>query len=299
MSERAITAPIGKPGEREEELRRLNERVDRIVVLMMENRSFDHLLGWLGPTRGGLQGDESNPGPDGNRHPVFRTTDTALEFDPPHALFGAVRDQINGGKMDGFVKRFAAKKEDKRLLWRKAEIRQPMAFYGAGTLPAYKFLAENHLVCARYFSSAPSGTWVNRMFFYAGTSGGLADAPRHPVTVEKEYQDRMPKRLLVDLLEENGVDWAIYAHDVAWMRLFRDHNLPESRVRDFRRRFAEHCQSGALPKVVFVDPNVEEGLDVQANDDHVPIDLRRARRWCGSSTTRCSRCLTRRRPCSS
>jgi phospholipase C len=265
---------LAEAKEREGEFRRLRERVDRIVVLMLENRSFDHLLGWIGPERGGLQGDETNPGPadDPGPHRVFQTSDTALEFDPPHAIFRAVRDQVHRGAMDGFVKEFARKKEQKRG-WRNAEVRQPMAFYGSESLAAYKFLAENHLVCARYFSSAPSGTWVNRMFLYAGTSGGLADAPKHPVRIEREYQERMPKRFLVDLLDEHGANWGIYAHDVAWMRIFREQNLPESRVHDFRGRFADHCASGELPKVVFVDPNAEEGLDFRANDDHVPIDL--------------------------
>jgi phospholipase C len=240
----------------------------------------------LGPDRGGLTGDETNPGPPPSRETgestavrrVYETGDTAIAFDPPHGLFRVVRDQIHGGAMDGFVSEFALKKKNvkdklRHREWRDADIKTPMAFYGRDTLPSYRFLIERALVCARYFASAPSGTWVNRMFFYAGTSGGLADNPDGAIVRGDDYQKHMPSRLLVDVLEDKGVSWGVYADGVAWMRLFRNNDLPEARVHDFRRHFADHCRDGTLPKVVFVDPNPAEGIDARANDDHAPIDL--------------------------
>ena len=211
-------------------------------------------------------------------HRVHETTTTAIAFDPPHGIYRCVRDQINGGAMDGFVAEFALKKKNKKEKarfeeWVNADIGVPMGFYGRDTLPAYRFLSEQALVCARYFASAPSGTWVNRMFFYAGTSGGLADNPKRTIIRGDDYQQHMPSRLLVDLLEENDRSWGLYADGVAWMRLFRDHNLPEGKVKDFRRNFADDCARGKLPTVVFVDPNPAEGRDVRGNDDHAPLDL--------------------------
>ncbi len=213
-----VTDALGEQAAREKEFQRLHDRTDRIVVLTLENRSYDHVLGWLGPERGGLAGDEANPGPSAQVAPsessgdktVFETTDTAIAFDPPHGLWRVVRDQINDGAMDGFVTEFARKKTNlKDTLghreWRNADIGTPMAFYGRDTLPSYRFLVERFLVCGRYFASAASGTWVNRMFFYAGTSGGLADDPDGAVIRGDDYQQHMPDRLLLDLLEEHGV----------------------------------------------------------------------------------------------
>jgi phospholipase C len=255
----------------------LETRCERIVILMMENRSFDHIFGRLGPERGGLTLDERNTVPPntegGASFPVHPIQITDIEFDPPHALFRTVRDQVSGGSMGGFVDEFIAKSKSND--WKDADPGLVMGYYPEGALPAYDFLADHHLVFPRYFCSIQTGTWNNRMFLYAGTNNGLVDA-KPPIRKYKgqrdQWKERMPKQLLVDLLEEHGVSWAVYADGVAWMRVFPDHDFMGSRTFSIRR-FEKDCEDGTLPSVVFIDPNFDPGLNFTANDDHPPIDL--------------------------
>jgi hypothetical protein len=159
--------------------------------------SFDHMLGWLGPSKGGPPPDFSNPDAAGKAHPVQTTFTTALAFDPPHGNHGSVARQVDFNEktgrywMDGFVKEFERRRDgrldERRPPWAHADLGLVMSQYHPAAVPAYRFLAQNHLVCARYFSSVQSGTWVNRMLFYAGTSNGIVDSPEGTLIRGKEY----------------------------------------------------------------------------------------------------------------
>jgi phospholipase C len=262
----------------------LRRRVERIVVLMLENRSFDHILGWLGPENGGLRGTESNPpAPNtGSRKAVsvYPISDTLLPISPPHAG-GATPEQINAGAMDGFVSVFHKYRESEIAVVEPIEGHPPeslpMAYYREEALPSYRHLVQHHTVCTRYHASVPAGTWPNRMYFYAGTSNNLfrnGHAVLRNDDADAAYDAQMPKRLLVDLLDEKGVDWCIYAHTIAWMRLFPGRfDRPSDRTRSYRK-FEDDCREGKLPAVVFIDPNwVDLGRDERANDDQAPSDL--------------------------
>ncbi len=86
------------------------EKVDHIVVLMLENRSFDHMLGYLSLEGGrgdvdGLRAEFANEH-DGRSYPVHHLDSTVIEDDPDHSA-SAVDLQIGGGKMNGFVESYA------------------------------------------------------------------------------------------------------------------------------------------------------------------------------------------------
>ena len=169
------------------------QKVKHIVVLMMENRSFDHMLGYL-TTDGmadvnGLSGDEFNLGPDGTKVPLkafdadahdVQRPGEALQkkLDPDHSK-QEVAKQIGalvGGvaPMDGFVTSFVRtrKPEDKigKDLWMV-----PMGHYTKKDLPTYDFLARNYCVCDAWHSSVPGDTWPNRLFSLAGQEGPKVD----------------------------------------------------------------------------------------------------------------------------
>jgi phospholipase C len=163
-------------------------QVKHLVVVMMENRSFDHMLGYLKheglPDVNGLNGDEYNLGPDHKPIPVTRfdadgTTvqkpGEALEkrLDPDHSKRG-VQLQLGVGYGDfangGFVKAFVeSRKPEDNVgpdLWMV-----PMGFYGSKDLPTYDFLARNFCVCDAWHSSVPGDTWPNRLFALTGREG--------------------------------------------------------------------------------------------------------------------------------
>src|SRR5262249_32936278 len=147
-----------------------------IVVLMMENRSFDHMLGYLGldgtlPVDG-LRPEMSNEDAAGRRYPVhpfppgqtvFHKPGDPLDesLDPMHDPED-VAEQMAGG-MGGFVKNFIEKKQPAPQ-WRGS----PMGYSTAGHVPVYDHLARNFTVCDRWHSSVPGDTWPNRLYSLAG-----------------------------------------------------------------------------------------------------------------------------------
>src|SRR5947209_19278643 len=156
-------------------LERLFE-VKHLVVVMMENRSFDHMLGYLAtegmPEVNGLTGEEFNLDPEGSRIPITRfdadgstvqKPGEALQkrLDPDHSKHG-VQIQIDNGTMGGFVKAFvqSRKPEDNvgRDLWMV-----PMGHYGSKDLPTYDFLARNFCVCDAWHAAVPGDPCPNRL----------------------------------------------------------------------------------------------------------------------------------------
>ena len=86
-------------------------KVDHVVVLMLENRSFDHMLGYLSLTGGRREIDGLHPGLanqyQGRTYPVHHLATTALGMDPDHSA-SAIDQQVAGGSMSGFVASAAA-----------------------------------------------------------------------------------------------------------------------------------------------------------------------------------------------
>jgi len=267
-------------------------QIDHVVVVMMENRSLDHMLGWL-------YGDGESP-----RH--FLPTDNPAEFDglkddmwnpcnldyfqgappvkvkvsrsaasfkaptsAPKGSFANVGEQIRGpGGADapeplkGFVVNFA-KTGDKRP-------GQIMEAYSRAQVPVLSALAKNYAVSDAWFSSVPTHTLANRAFLHAGTSRGLVDngRPFNPLKWD------MPT--IFNVLSEIGVSWGIYGDQPARQSLTRvtlkrlwDSNL-NANFHSFKT-FIDHCELDQLPKYSFIEPCI---LGINANDQHPPRDIR-------------------------
>src|SRR5262249_22780951 len=131
--------------------------VETIVVVMMENRSFDNILGALtldarypaAARVDGLTGAESNPDALGNRVPLLRMTDNGT-LTPQHDWTSS-RTAFDGGLCDGFVRVNAGPNQ-----------REVMGFYDRERLPFLYALADQFVVCDRWFSSVMGPTWPNR-----------------------------------------------------------------------------------------------------------------------------------------
>lgn len=281
----------GRPERLEFQARNLAAKVDRIVVLMMENRSIDHLLGWVGadnggltyqefcplvaPTRGGPPVGSTTPG-DGAR--PFLTAQTRLPIDPPHDA-DVTRRQINGGNMQGFLSEFVRARPE--AIRRHGQIGgadarfEPMATYAAVSVPTYAHLVKHQVCCASWFASVPTGTWPNRFYLYSGTSGGL-DRSGKAICRDKVYDAKVPKTTIFDRLSEAGVTCAIYTHNLAWIRLYPERQKLRELTRPYRE-FDRHCRQGGdhLPQVVFVDPRYTflEHEALRQNDDHPPANM--------------------------
>jgi phospholipase C len=217
---------------------------DHIVVVMMENHSFDNYLGALSqsgkPRAQGLRFNRagapvnSNPGPDGPV-PSFALTTTAQGPDVTQT-WNATHQQINGGRMDGFVSS-------------NGNTDQAMGYWGPEVLPfAYSF-ARHFAVANRWFCSAPCQTYPNRRFLMAATAYGDITTDSSTISLTPP-----PNGTIFDRLSTYGVSWRNYFTDLPQTAIIpsiiKSHPANLSPIAQF---FAD-CATGSLPSVSFVDP---------------------------------------------
>jgi phospholipase C len=154
----------------------LNDPIKHIVVLILENHSFDQMLGCLKVVYPGLDGIDpqnfrSNADQSGKSFSQAPTTERQMLLDPHHEV-PHVETQLASGN-SGFVTDFAAAFAD------SSEQARPyiMGYYPLDFLPALHQLARNFTICDRWHSSLPGPTWPNRFFALGGTSLGRVNMP--------------------------------------------------------------------------------------------------------------------------
>ena len=207
--------------------------IAHVVVLMLENRSYDHLLGYVphpDPSFDGLAGRTfTNPG--WGRGPAVAVSPDAKQVLPvgPDHSHDAVLEQLalrrGTPRNRGFVRSYERKGRGldppafggllgplanlaRRLRAGAGQAvtgRGPlvMASQPPGNVPVLATLAREFAVCSRWFCSVPGETWPNRNFAHAATSDGQTEIEVRPYT----------NRTIFELLEDHGVDWRIYYDD--------------------------------------------------------------------------------------
>lgn len=162
-----IGAPISKAG----------GPIKTVVVLVMENRSFDHMVGWmkrLNPEINGVNGSESNPtstSEPASPRVFFKDRAHYVDPDPGHS-FQAIREQIFGSNdtsaspppMNGFVQQAASMSADMT--------EAVMNGFPPEMVAVYKELVSEFAVFDRWFASVPASTQPNRLYVHSGTSHG-------------------------------------------------------------------------------------------------------------------------------
>ena len=222
--------------------------IEHIVVLMMENRSFDHILGWLEGADGrqrGLRYVDSGgvsyrkfalaPDYQGCGHP-----------DPDHSYDGG-RVEFNDGACDGWLR---AGSNDEYAI----------GFYTKKDVPFLSGAATRWTVCDRYFSAIMAGTFANRVYQHAAQTDRLNN------TFELSS---LPT--IWDRLAAAGLEGRYYFSDIPFLALWGATYIPISRPFS---AFLADAAAGTLPHVSFVEPRFageEEGV---SNDDHPHADIR-------------------------
>jgi phospholipase C len=226
---RELRARHARPGERPDPSRPAGSdmlpQVKHIVVLMMENHSFDNYLGTLGRGEGLPLGDDGTPDADnpdsaGTAVRVRHATSTVQQEGVPCQSWSASHAQWAHGKMNGFVTSTeqAAAKGDKTA---------PMAYWTGQDLPFYHGLARTFPLADRWFSSCLGPTFPNRRFLLAGTAHGLMD------DLPVNLLDRPPGGTILDMLTRHGISWVNYRPAASDTSEFR-------RYVQYRRRRARH-----------------------------------------------------------
>jgi phospholipase C len=267
------------------------EKVGHLVVVMLENRSFDHMLGYLSLSGGRPEIDGLRPGLanefQGRAYPVHHLAATALGIDPDHSS-GAIDRQVAGGEMSGFVASAAA-----TLSGRGAGDGDPgcvMGYYDGADVPVYDHLAGEFAVCDRWFASVPGSTLPNRLYALCGTAAGSRDD--RPLHVPPLYHQPSFARHL----DAHGISWRWYSFDPGTLRLadaryrlrhhrrfgyFSKTGLPWKTVFDISCNpkipsFLDDAAAGTLPSVSWIDPAFTNfnPLGFPVNDDHPMADIK-------------------------
>ncbi|MDQ1535063.1 MAG: phospholipase [Actinomycetota bacterium] len=221
--------------------------INHVVVVMMENRSFDHMLGWL-PNADGTQAGLSFVDEFGVRRPTARLAgfQGCGHPDPDHSYEGG-RVQYNNGACDGF------------LLGRNDQY--AIGYYTDDDLPFYGNAAPYWTTCDRYFAAIMAATYPNRFYMHSAQTDRLHNGDLGGTTLPTIW----------DRLAAKGVSHKYYYSDVPFIALWG------STYTDIAHRYDEFladCESGDLPSVSFLDPRfINEGAGT-AGDDHPHSDIR-------------------------
>ncbi|HYS35362.1 MAG TPA: alkaline phosphatase family protein, partial [Pseudonocardiaceae bacterium] len=186
--------------------------IEHVVLLLMENHSFDQMLGCLDEVHPGLDGVQNAStstnvdGHGGTFKPAPRTERQMLN-DPSHDQPSVLKQLANGN--GGFVRAFT----DEFPKSTTEERQYVMVYYPRGFLPALHTLGENFTVCDRWFSSLPGPTWPNRFFALSGTCMGEVAMPAGLEGLEGKWYVEQEQETIFDRLDTAGKSWHIYYYD--------------------------------------------------------------------------------------
>jgi phospholipase C len=231
-----------------------NSGIEHIVVVMMENRSFDHFLGWL-PGGNGRQSGLKYEDAQGEAHSTHRlnTFVGCAHPDPDHSYSGG-RSEYDGGKMDGWLRT-------------TTNDTFSIGYYIEEDLPLFSSLARHFTTLDNYFASILGPTFSNRVFQHAAQTDRLSNT----VTIST-----LPT--IWDTLATAGVSHKYYYSNVPFLALWGAKYIPISAVFE---DFLLDAAAGDLPAVSFLDPKYTILDDGEGNDDHPHADVRAGEAFLG------------------
>jgi phospholipase C len=226
------------------------DKIKRFFVLVLENRSFDHMLGFsqirgidaktgeetdikglsdIHAVSDGLEAKECNKDSSGKCWYAAAPTEVALRIDPRHEFENMMQQLgLDGstGPNEGFVLSMEQKiadaiKDDPDSADAKASPDVVMRSMLPSQVPVLNYLAREYAVCDQWFSSGPLPTIPNRMFLHAASSGGLDNSPSGLTLFSHQVGDGwdFEHGTIFDRLGEAGIDWQVYEGDefpVSW-----------------------------------------------------------------------------------
>jgi phospholipase C len=282
------SSTVGDAGADHEALHRLRE-IKHIVVLMMENRSFDQMLGFLSKNNrldgvNGLVGGEVNYDTAGNPQPSFEWEPGETSFHPPQDRSGKLLDPCHGPTCvqeqletfhdktpGGFVKNFVGRtdKDGNPIVIPPEYWHLPMGYYSEKHLPVYDLLARQYCVCDAWHASIPGDTWPNRLYAMAGRTGtGVLNKPGfwHELLKRLKVVPGIGQLANAPVFEVDAfthqldpLQWRWYSHDPATLR------AADKNYRDIRNLMRENFAYFDRKRISF-KTEVAEGLAVELHD---------------------------------
>jgi phospholipase C len=221
---------------------------DHVIVVMMENRSFDHMLGWV-PRADGKQAGLSYTDKNGVRHHTFAL---APDFqgcghpDPDHSYAGG-RIQFNNGECDGFLR------SGNNDVFAIGYYRRPdLDFLGRAV--------GDWTTADRYFCSILGPTFPNRFYQHSAQTDRISNT---------SVVNTLPT--IWDRIAAAGLTGRYYYSDLPFIALWGAKYLPIARTLDV---FFADAAAGTLPNLSFIDPSFSGEGAGTSNDDHPSADIR-------------------------
>ncbi|KAK6919856.1 Phosphoesterase [Dillenia turbinata] len=253
--------------------------IKTIVVLVQENRSFDHIIGWmksLNPEIDGVTGSESNPlsTSDPNSKKIYYGDKAVYVVPDPGHSIQAMYEQIFG---EAWSEESAKKKLPPTMqgFAQQAESTQAglsetvMNGFEPNRVPVYGDLVSEFAVCDRWFASVPASTQPNRLYVHSATSHGATK--NDTLLLAEGY----PQKTIFESLDEAGHSFGIYYQYPPATLFYR--NLRKlkyiTKFHQFDLHFKNHCKEGKLPNYVVVEQRYFDTKLLPGNDDHPSHDV--------------------------
>lgn len=258
------------------------DALEHIVVLMLENRSFDHLLGCLKakhPNIDGLSGNEAIPDSTGAAVPIQQQAEFRGQLLPdPHHDFASVDYQIFNGDtssgrkptMDGFIRIY--QKQQQPDVPSSHRVAFAFSQDGANNLPVLHTLATEFAVFNRWFASIPGPTLCNRAFAHYGSSFG--NVGMSVFYIHPQFKS------IYERLTAAGRTAKLFYYDANSSTLEVVNLLQNQQVMfGTWQDFLNACDAGQLPDYTFIEPNYKDhpdsnGAMLLATDQHPDNDVR-------------------------
>ena len=243
--------------------------IEHLVVLMMENRSYDHMLGYL-PNSHGLTGEEYNyvdpANPESEKVYVSKDSGYITAINPSHDVvsverqeYGEVGQIVHAAPMSGFVK-----VQIETAKGNVEEGKKIMQCFDPVKIPALTTLAQEFVLCDHWHSSVPGPTWLNRFFAHAATSDGVSrDDAKHLFKM----------KTIFDLLFENGLTWNVYYGDIPQCILLQHQGDKLGHLKRFHK-FYDDLEHGELATYTFIEPRFIDFHQWKATDQHPPHNVK-------------------------
>lgn len=247
-----------------------------VIVLMMENHSFDQMLGSIKqekPDIEGISDDDKRFNLDFSGNKIYQviTKEKQIPLDPFHEVPNVLKQisQDNGGYVQDFITNYPNSSA--------ADRQNVMSYYPRAFLPALHALASEYTVCDHWFSSVPGPTWTNRFFLLSGTSSGRTKMPgdlKEPEAFLEFFYQRQDT--IFDRLNEKKISWRVYHGDVPISLVLTNNRKPKNLIHFHHMNdFYDDVKGDAkeFPQFTFIEPRY---LGHHQNDDHPPHNSMKA-----------------------
>jgi phospholipase C len=263
--------------------------IEHVFVLMLENRSFDHMLGFSGiagtdavsgqpTTINGLTGAETNNYSGGGAYGVLQPADYVMPVDPGHEFPDVLVQLCGAGAAyppagayptifnSGFVDSYAS-------AGGSANPGEIMKCYSSGQLPVLDALAEEFVVCDNWYASLPGPTWPNRFFVHAASSGGLDHSPTTAEIALWETADGFSFKngTIFDRMNINNIPWRLYAGDdfpvVAGLK-----GIQLTQVHSYNDFLKDVADPAYPASYTFIEPSYNVLSDYKCSTSQHPLD---------------------------